>query len=68
MSFLKRFIAERAAKALVGSATVFLVTNLQALNVEVPADVEAWLQQLLGTAVAALLTYVGVYRVPNKAD
>ncbi len=68
MNFIKRFIAKRAAKALVGAATAFIVTNLASLNVETPPDALAWLEQVLTSLAAAGLTYAGVYRVPNGED
>ncbi len=66
MNFIRKFIAKRAAKALVASGAVFLVTALRGLDVEVPLEVETWILELLGTLAAVGLTYAGVYRVPNE--
>jgi len=66
MNFIKKFIAKRAAKALVGAVMVFIITNAQSFGVETPPDAAAWIEQLLTSLAAAGLTYAGVYRVSNK--
>lgn len=68
MNFFQRFIAKRAAKALVASGAVFLITSLRSFDIEVPVEVAGWLEQLIGTLAAVVLTYIGVYQVPNAEE